>query len=895
MDLHQRKLIKSEWDSIEIPVSKQEIDILNLIIKGFHDVNIKINKNESIFTFLKIEYSTKMEDYIYNKYLRENVETIIENNKLYFEKFNIKINVNSDIQIKSADKIRLEKNSIENFKSNSIYEYILLETITQLLETKKKQDKNQFVLYYYTFYKLLKNNIVKINRHIVTFCEVIIQIFSSELNILNVIENSVELIEKNTNLLKYNDHVLYDHQKEIFTICKNPGAKLILYTAPTGTGKTLTPIGLSEKYKIVFVCAARHVGLALARAAISVNKKIAFAFGCESADDIRLHYFAAKDYTVNKKTGGIKKVDNSNGVNVEIIISDIKSFVPAMYYMRAFNQDENLMVYWDEPTITLDYNEHSFHSIIKQNWSENKIPTIVLSSATLPKEHELTETILDFKNKFVYGEIHSIISHDCKKSIPIINKDGFVDLPHFLTHDYGLILKIAQHCENYLTLLRYLDLDEVTKFVVFINKHGFVSERLKIENYFETLDDINMKNIKIYYIKCLKSIQPEKWKHIYDHFKYNRAPKLLDNSSVDVKGNKLSLKSISIGPGSSDNQFKNMSDNSELAGKPLKRSLTVNDIEKSSIKDKPLVNGTSAIYVTTKDAYTLTDGPTIFICDDIEKIAKFCIQQANIPSAVMDDLLKKIEYNNVLNKKISEFEKDLDYLKEQEESKLSNTGLGSLKNVRKFNREADNVDTSKSQVSKLIREIETYRAMIKPVNLNETFIPNKLHHVKKWTENLDTQKSFTSNIEESVINEIMLLNGIEDSWKILLMMGIGVFINHENIRYTEIMKKMADEQKLYLIIASSDYIYGTNYQFCHGYISKGMNLTQEKIIQAMGRIGRNNIQQTYSLRFRDDEQIMKIFTAEADKPEIINMNLLFNSNKVIWKDNQYVEMDALDT
>jgi hypothetical protein len=46
------------------------------------------------------------------------------------------------------------------------------------------------------------------------------------------------------------------------------------------------------------------------------------------------------------------------------------------------------------------------------------------------------------------------------------------------------------------------------------------------------------------------------------------------------------------------------------------------------------------------------------------------------------------------------------------------------------------------------------------------------------------------------------------------------------------------------------------------------------------------------LRFRDDEQIMKIFTAEADKPEIINMNLLFNSNKVIWKDNQYLEVDT---
>jgi hypothetical protein len=69
-----------------------------------------------------------------------------------------------------------------------------------------------------------------------------------------------------------------------------------------------------------------------------------------------------------------------------------------------------------------------------------------------------------------------------------------------------------------------------------------------------------------------------------------------------------------------------------------------------------------------------------------------------------------------------------------------------------------------------------------------------------------------------------------------------------------------------------------------------LNLTQEKIIQAMGRIGRNNIQQTYTIRFRDDEQISKLFTSETDKPEIINMNKLFNSKNVIWKDNSYVEV-----
>jgi len=184
--------------------------------------------------------------------------------------------------------------------------------------------------------------------------------------------------------------------------------------------------------------------------------------------------------------------------------------------------------------------------------------------------------------------------------------------------------------------------------------------------------------------------------------------------------------------------------------------------------------------------------------------------------------------------------------------------------------------------------------MIKSAVLNDTFVPNKHHHLNKWADGLDTTASFTSNIDENTINKIMLLHGIDDKWKILLMMGIGVFINHENIIYTEIMKQLADEQKLYMIIATSDYIYGTNYQFCHLYLSKDMNLTQEKIIQALGRVGRSNIQQTYTLRFRDDSQIMKLFTNETEKPEIINMNRLFNSNKVVWNGTVYEHIAEID-
>ena len=121
----------------------------------------------------------------------------------------------------------------------------------------------------------------------------------------------------------------------------------------------------------------------------------------------------------------------------------------------------------------------------------------------------------------------------------------------------------------------------------------------------------------------------------------------------------------------------------------------------------------------------------------------------------------------------------------------------------------------------------------------------------------------------------MMLKDVDDSWKVLLLMGIGVFTNHPSIAYTEIIKQLAMEQKLYMIIASSDYIYGTNYQFSHGYLAKDLSITQEKIIQAFGRIGRNNIQQSYTIRLRDETQVNKLFYKEENKPEVRNMNKLF--------------------
>jgi hypothetical protein len=193
-------------------------------------------------------------------------------------------------------------------------------------------------------------------------------------------------------------------------------------------------------------------------------------------------------------------------------------------------------------------------------------------------------------------------------------------------------------------------------------------------------------------------------------------------------------------------------------------------------------------------------------------------------------------------------------------------------------------------------DILTLKNMAKNATLDDMFIPNRIAHLEKWAKGLNYSGAFTSDIEENIIISIMLLRDVDDSWKILLLLGIGVFTEHRSSAYTEIMKKLADLQKLYLIIADSDYIYGTNYQFCHGYLSKDLELTQEKIIQALGRIGRNNIQQEYSVRFRDDSQVTKLFTkfTSEDKHEVINMNQLFNSKNIRWNGIEYEELPEVE-
>jgi hypothetical protein len=863
MDLSQRKLFKEEWESIETPVSIEEKQILKMIIDGYNDVNIRSNYHLSLFSFLKIEISTDIEYFLYQKYFEKLISEPLEKYGKVFKITLEKLEGSSLKKLKSADNIRLQnlENTIK-LNTNNIFEFLLVELCNNLLKD-IYQKKTSYVFHVYTLIQLKKSNIKNINRYVMNYVDKLIEIVSKHTQPSTIIEEAYECIEKNKYLLKYEDRCLFNHQKQLFSFCKfnKNSPKLILYTAPTGTGKTLSPIGLSNEYRIIFVCVARHIGLALAKSAISMEKKIAFAFGCETASDIRLHYFSAVNYIKNNKSGAIAKVDNSEGSKVEIIICDVQSYVTAMHYMLAFNDAENIITYWDEPTITMDYENHDLHEIINRNWVENKIPNMILSCATLPKEEDIISVITDFRSKFYNAEIHTITSHDCRKSIPILNKDGYSVLPHLLHSNYTNLIDCVNFCDENKTLLRYFDLKEIIRFIEYVDENEFIDETYSIDSYFQSgIKDITMDSIKRYYLVVLKHINEEEWSTIYNYMKNSQQKKYINLNLCKIK---------SMEDASSQQQ-------------PVSSSM-ITRMNSTSTINTPAITASTGILLTTTDAHTLTDGPTIFLCEDVKKIGNFYIQQSNISPTVFQSILQKITKNNEIVRKIEVLEGII----QEKQSKVFDDTAKNQKSVGLIHKSTTNKDISteskesdrmNEDSEKLMAEINNLRKEIRRVSLDPIYVPNTKPHQEKWLPNSNIiPNAFIPTIDEKTAKTIMLLD-IDNNLKVLLLLGIGMFLEKADNHYMEIMKRLADTQCLFIIIASSDYIYGTNYQFCHGIIGKDLtNMTQQKTLQAMGRIGRNNIQQDYTVRFRDDHMIKNLFKTPDHNMEAINMCKLFTS------------------
>ena len=66
----------------------------------------------------------------------------------------------------------------------------------------------------------------------------------------------------------------------------------------------------------------------------------------------------------------------------------------------------------------------------------------------------------------------------------------------------------------------------------------------------------------------------------------------------------------------------------------------------------------SVIKVTTNDAYSLTEGPTIFLTQDVKKTAMFYLRVSNIPEDELDKILQIMSENEEYMLELEEVEKE---------------------------------------------------------------------------------------------------------------------------------------------------------------------------------------------------------------------------------------------
>lgn len=793
LDLAQTRLTRTEWTSIEIPLPPDEREVNKLICDGYADPDICRNSTLSLLAHLRIAPAPAIHSHLFKRYIEGRLADITHKYDFAVSKPKTKAG-----KLRKPDELRLANADKKMGKSAPrLFEFVLLEALASLHSAKRFGDL-AWLTHFYTLRTLSGYKVAHLNVQLREILADHLQELEAAVSVADLVERAGAAIERNHTLLQYADKRLFDHQRKLFTLAKRPGPKLVSYVAPTGTGKTLSPLGLACGHRVIFMCAARHVGLALAKAAISSDRKVAFAFGCEDAEDIRLHYFAAKEYIKHRKSGGIAKVDNSVGDEVEIMICDLQSYEVAMHYMLAFNAAQDMFLYWDEPTITLDYSDHPLHRIIQENWQLNVIPNVVLSSATLPHEDDLQEMFGDFRARFEDADVHTIVSHDVRKTIPLLGPDGRVLAPHTMGVDFETAKEMARHCLRHYTLLRYIDLEECLAFMRAAHEHGDDEHYYALEDHIPSVSSVTMPAIKTYYLRLILAMDSLSW--------CNVCAAAQASSKTRRCGARLS----------------------------------------------------------TCDAHTLTDGPTIYLADDVSKVAQFQLQDARIPSETAKRLMKVIKYNSNLSDKYAALQMTLEDGLQKEEGKDKKVADGRLP----------------PELKRVKVQMEEIQSRIRAVSIGQRYVPNTLEHLSRFVEVRpdERRRAFCSDVSEEVVERIMLIEDVDDSWKLLLLMGIGVFAAHKSAKYTEVMKTLAQEQKLYLIIASTDYIYGTNYQFCHGYLGKDLtDISQEKCIQAMGRVGRKSLQMDYSLRLRDARVAVRLFSPSADKPEVKNMQRLFTT------------------
>jgi hypothetical protein len=775
----QVKLTRDEWVGLEVPLPPDEIAILKMMTQGWQDPDVCTNPRRSILDATKLGSLSAPHEFVYSQFLAKRVAVVAKALGIPPpEPVQEGKGRKNKTKLTSADEIRLGNIDLKSLAArNDIWDLALLGFLEDMTSRPTP-------VRYYTLARALEARVDGTNTHLLEFATRALQQLRTRVSVRDMVADIEPASELNPLLQTFANRVLYKHQRDLIAALKREGPKLVLYQAPTGTGKTLSPLAI-EEYKVIFVCASKHVGMQLARAAISIQKRIAVAFGCRDGGDIRLHYYAVSECTRRRRTGAIGKVDHTQGQKVDLIITDATSYLPAMHYMRTFNDINKLLVYWDEPTIAMDKPADELHDIIRRSWKENAVPNMVLSSATLPPPSHLPRFVDAMQSKFRIPDdnIITISNYECARTVPVLLKSGHVAMPHNTAETMGELKMMVEQCSSRATLLRHIDLGVAARCLL------EASAICPCLEQFERIEDVTPEAVKRAYLRWLVPVAEE--------IGIARVRALADEGRRYTGG-------VNLGAG---------------------------------------------------DAASITYGPVLYLATDTEKVARYIIGNANPPASIIESLVEQVDLNAETMQQIERLEKDL--------ADRRDGGVG-----------GDDSDDEFEHGGGIAQKLATMRQKLGELRLPDREVPNTAEHQRRYHHTVD-EEAFQGSVPAHHLEKVLRLD-VANWKKMLLMMGIGVF-GESCPTYRELMSRMASQRELFCVIAGSDYVYGTNYQFCHGYIGKDLSqIPVEKLYQALGRVGRGRQAGQYSWRLRDDSLAKRVFCPDTRLTEARRMDKLMS-------------------
>ena len=822
------KLTKSEWEFIEKPCTDSEKEVLSFIQKcGVHDSNYSQSSNTYLRDHLKLNIDNEIVDVIgYDYILKSNIDNLNEKFQTvsgYSTKFQ---STKKKYNIKKADKIRIENStksvSLDNtFIVEMVFLNIITDFLKNILKVQKydkcndgKNDKNYKKYKKYATYSAIY--VLEYTKHYKNMNSVLLSWFDSciwckiqEYYDLTKVLKAYKNDSRKFDCLGNNVMKLYSHQKQVIDIFKSndDSNNLVFYRAATGLGKTVTPIGIINNKKMIFICIAKHIGMNVAKQMITMGRKVAFAFGCNDETDIRLHNNSVSKYFTEKKHNKeFKRPLHSVGDKVEIMVCDLQSYEHAMNYMIRFTENiHNLVLFWDEPMMGI--NESSEYNVhIKHVWSCNRIPNIIMSCATLPEKVTSMNIVDDFNHKFGKNSFIWDVQNqydNIKLTTQIQDEVGYTLMPHTYFDDFKIFSKAISTIKNDIQLLKYLDemycIDFIYAFTKVCNDRDM--------HIFECFDKnkINKPLIKQLYVDvCLKITEND----------YTSIKNYLREDEIVINMNKF-----------------------------------------------------DTIDIIAKNSLSITNGPCLFFTEDYNKLIHFFTKKSKITKDNVDVIIKNIQYNDSV----------LDLLEQKRKQHEDLT-------QKEINKEKKASEESKDErVKRLENEIKSIFSSLRKIDIPKEYIPNSKSHLERNNHNTESiqnsdSKLWSRYITERDISSVMSLDTIDNNVKISFLFGIGVL--HESLcpKYTTIVKDCMKQNKLYCVIANSDFIYGTDYTFHHMFLCKDIPIQHHSMIQALGRVGRQYSGHNYTCRLRDKNMYENIFFRNANDDALINsFNNIFSS------------------